>query len=140
MDCPALEFDKILIVDDDVQMLRSVKRMLVRQGYVVATHDGGPGCSQELLRFNPDLVLLDVRMPFLSGETYVSLFDKQAVELRPLLVLYSGIDDVTLERTAKSCGADGYISKSESGLEFARKVAGFLRARRTARQQLETKS
>ncbi len=140
MTIPALDTDKILVVDDDVHILHNVKRMLVRQGYVVATHDGGPGCTHEALRFRPDLVLVDVKMPFLSGDAYVSLFDKQAGMARPVVVLFSAIDEFTLEKTAKSCGADGYISKSDSGLEFARKVAGFLRTSRTFRQRAATES
>ena len=43
------------------------------------------------------------------------------------IVLYSAIDDAALQRKVKECSADGYISKTESGLEFARKVACFLR-------------
>jgi DNA-binding response OmpR family regulator len=124
---PTTTSSKILLVDDDVHVLHNVKRMLDRQGYCVAVHDGGPGCSHVAARFEPDLVLVDVRMPFLSGEAFVSLIGHQSGNVRPTIVLFSAIDESVLRKTATACGADGYISKSDSGLDFGRKVAAFLR-------------
>ncbi|HEY5957884.1 MAG TPA: response regulator [Polyangiaceae bacterium] len=118
---------RIMLIDDDVGILQSVKRMLVRQGYCVATHEGGPGCCIEVARFAPRLVLIDVRMPFLSGDVMVGLLEKRTNAERPRIVLFSAIDEFRLQQTAKACGADGYIPKSDSLLELARKVAGFFR-------------
>jgi DNA-binding response OmpR family regulator len=118
---------RIALIDDDVHVLISVKRMLERQGYSVAVHDGGPGCCKEVANFKPDLVLVDVRMPFLSGDAFVTLLGKNAGTIRPTVVLFSAIDEMKLEQMARECGADGYISKSDSTLEFARKIASFLR-------------
>lgn len=118
---------RIMIIDDDAYVLVSVKRMLERQGYAVAVHDGGAGCFKEVTRFKPDLVLIDVNMPFLSGDAFVSLFGQCPTMAEASIVLYSAIDDAALQRKVKECNADGYISKTESGLEFARKVACFLR-------------
>jgi DNA-binding NarL/FixJ family response regulator len=70
---------------------------------------------------------VDVKMPFLPGDAFVSLFGKQGELLRPTVVLFSAIDEFTLRKTALACGADGYISKTDSALELARKIAGFLR-------------
>jgi DNA-binding response OmpR family regulator len=128
---------RILVVDDDVQVLQSTKRILERQGYLVEVHDGGPGCSTVALRSKPDLVLVDVKMPFLTGDVLVSLFDKHSAAARPILVLFSAIDELRLHKLVRQCGADGYISKSDSGLEFARKVAEFLRLERTPAPELE---
>jgi DNA-binding NarL/FixJ family response regulator len=48
------------------------------------------------------------------------------------IVLYSAKDDAALQRKVKECNASGYISKTESTLEFARKVACYLRKDNTA--------
>jgi DNA-binding response OmpR family regulator len=122
---------RILVVDDDVHILHNVKRMLERQGHLVLVHDGGPGCLNMAQCFEPDLVLVDVKMPFLSGDALVSLFGKHVGASRPAVVLYSGMDEHTLQKMAKTCGADGYISKSESAPILVQKVAGFIRARGT---------
>ena len=131
---------RILLVDDDAHVLHNVKRLLERQGYCVAIHDGGPGCSNVAAHFRPDLVLVDVKMPFLSGEAFVSLIGKQFGLVPPTVVLFSAIDELTLQKTALACGADGYISKSDSGLDFARKVAAFLFDGRAKRQATEAQS
>lgn len=117
---------KVLIIDDDVDLLRNVKRVLERCGYLVLVHDGSPGCHARAIDFQPNLVLVDLRMPFLSGESFVALFGRTGDGARPTVVLYSAVDEYTLERKTRECGADGYIPKSDSGLEFARKVAGYL--------------
>ncbi len=118
---------KIMVIDDDERVLVSVKRMLERQGYTVFVHDGGPGCFKKVASFKPHLVLIDVNMPFLSGDAFVALFGQCAAITDSQIVLYSAIDELTLEQKVRDCGAQGYISKTDSGLEFARKVAGFLR-------------
>ena len=117
-----------MVIDDDALFATSVKRMLERQGYTVVTHDGGPGCCMAADAFEADLVLVDVKMPFLSGDAFVWLFRPRPGMCNASIVLYSGLDEVTLKRKAEECGAHGYISKSESPLEFARKVAGYIRS------------
>jgi len=118
---------RIMVIDDDTHLLVSVKRMLERQGHCVEVHDGGAGCFKEVTRFKPDLVLIDVNMPFLSGDAFVALFGQCPQMADASIVLYSAIDDALLQQKVRECNADGYISKTESGLEFARKVACFLR-------------
>lgn len=126
---PTVSPSRILLIDDEPQVRHSINRLLKQAGYVVLTHDGGPGCSYEAARFVPDLVLVDVKMPFLSGDSLVSLLGESASITPPIILLYSGIDRDALEKMAKTCGADGYISKSDSGLELSRIIARYLRAR-----------
>jgi CheY-like chemotaxis protein len=121
------ENQKIMVIDDDECVLSCVKRMLERQGYTVAVHDGGRGCLTEVTHFKPDLILIDVNMPFLTGDAFVTLFGQCPVIADACVVLYSAIDEETLRQKALECNADGYICKTESGLEFARKIACFLR-------------
>jgi hypothetical protein len=66
-------------------------------------------------------------MPFLSGDVLVGLLENRPDSERPRIVLFSAIDELRLQQIAKSCSAHGYIPKSDSLLELARKVAGFLR-------------
>ena len=117
---------RIMVIDDEGPLAASVKRILECQGYSVVIHDGGPGCCNEVMRFKPDLVLIDVNMPFLSGDAFVQLFRPRPGMCEATIVLYSGIDEVELKRKALECGAHGYISKLDSRLEFSRKVAGYL--------------
>ncbi len=117
---------KILIIDDDPCILTTVRRILERRGHQVVVHDGGPNCTNTALRENPDLVLIDVNMPFLSGDNIVGLFSRQNQLRTAPLVLFSSNDETQLRQLARACGADGYISKSELGLAFTSRVESFL--------------
>jgi CheY-like chemotaxis protein len=101
---PTVSPSRILLIDDEPQVRHSINRLLKQAGYVVLTHDGGPGCSYEAARFVPDLVLVDVKMPFLSGDSLVSLLGESASITPPIILLYSGIDRDALEKMAKTCG------------------------------------
>jgi DNA-binding response OmpR family regulator len=121
---------RIMVIDDDAALTLSVKRMLERQGYTVAIHDGGPGCCNEVDRFGPDLVLVDVIMPFLAGDAFVGLFKPRPGMTNATIVLYSGIDDAALKKKVLECGAHGYIPKNDSPIDFSRKVAEYVQMAR----------
>jgi CheY-like chemotaxis protein len=58
---------RILVVDDDVDILESTALVLRSEGYAVATIDCGGDVLPAVRRERPDLVLLDMRMPGMSG-------------------------------------------------------------------------
>ena len=60
---------RILVVDDEVALTRMVKLNLERTGnYEVRTENQGPMAIPAALEFNPDLILLDVMMPGMTGD------------------------------------------------------------------------
>ncbi len=132
-----IECARIMVIDDEAGIRQSTKRMLERQGYAVAAHDGGPGCFSEVAHFKPDLVLVDVNMPFLSGDAFISLFGNCPAMAEASLVLFSGMDDSRLQQKVIECSAHGCISKTESTLEFARKIASFLRMSSSAMKRAQ---
>jgi response regulator RpfG family c-di-GMP phosphodiesterase len=129
------ENGRIMVIDDDAALTSSAKRMLQLQRYTVAIHDGGPGCCNEVDRFAPDLVLVDVIMPFLAGDAFVGLFKPRPGMTNATIVLYSGIEDAALRKKVLECGAHGYISKNDSPLDFSRKVAEFMQMGRRKNRQ-----
>ena len=58
---------KVMIVDDEQDILFTVGRMLEMSGYSVIKAVDGKDCIKKLNEFNPDLVLLDIMMPGMSG-------------------------------------------------------------------------
>ena len=58
---------KILVVDDDPDMLRITERLLKEQSYTVSTAVDGQECLQAIRLEKPDLLLLDVMLPDISG-------------------------------------------------------------------------
>lgn len=117
---------RVLILDDDARILETAAELLRRGGFEVITY------KEEFNRLNfvaeagPDLVLLDVNMPFLPGDELFGLFqDYPALRDIPVF-FFSSNDERDLRRLVLQTGAAGYVSKSELGLNFSAKIARLL--------------
>lgn len=116
---------RILVIDDDDRLLLTTAAMLEEEGYEVHTHKGGFGASNRMMQLNPDLVLLDVNMPGLSGEGLASVLRKHN-ELRHIpIVFFSSNDEDSLRAAVQEYGVAGYLCKGDWA-NFARRVAQFL--------------
>lgn len=79
---------KILVADDEPNIVELLKVELESNGYQVITATGGEECFEKILKEEPDLVILDVRMPDLSGsEVALRLKDHQKFADLPLIFL-----------------------------------------------------
>jgi len=118
----------ILIVDDDPLILRALSRVLKSGGYEVVTHDSGFGLSGVVRKSHPDLLLLDVNMPGLSGDGALSALNALARRFGTLpvpVVFHSGLSEPELTSLAKTCGAHGHLCKPARNtqiLETVRRV------------------
>jgi DNA-binding response OmpR family regulator len=112
---------RVLIVDDDQDQLALAERTLSAYGFDVRTHRSSLGVSNLVRTMAPDLVLLDVNIPALSGDKVLALARSQA-PINTRFILYSASDESTLRSLAVSSGADGYISKSTQGADLAKKL------------------
>src|SRR5262249_35252290 len=108
----------ILLVDDDVDILRIVSLMLVRAGHQVGTCDSPFGVAAIVVRSAPDMVILDVNMPGLTGPALAGVLAKLNLPKRPLLALWSNADDDTLRKAAVEAGNVPTISKAARPTEI----------------------
>jgi CheY-like chemotaxis protein len=116
---------KILVVDDS-DLCRDLTRMMLEGfGYEVVTLDSGIGLSRALGREKPDLVLLDVSMPALSGNQIVEVTLQHKLYRCPI-VLFSDRPTDELSALAKNCGAAGFIAKTSNAHVLAQSVGRFL--------------
>jgi DNA-binding response OmpR family regulator len=117
---------KILVIDDDDKILGAVRRLLQAAGYEVITSDSALRLPQLVQREQPQLVLLDVEMPALSGEhvlDFTALFDF----LREIpIVLHSAKSEEELQSLVKRSNAVGYICKTGNPISFVSQVEKFL--------------
>lgn len=104
---------KVLVVDDDVRQLSMVERLLAAEGFEVLTATSPLGVSNIVRSASPDVVLLDVNLPALSGDRLVPLVRISAGSVPPQLVLYSACDPDSLRRLAYEVDADGWIQKGD---------------------------
>lgn len=126
---------KVLLVDDNEISLTIARAALEAAGLRVVTLDTPLGFNAAVLAERPDLALVDVSMPALSGDRLVSIarrHDARArglgVERLPkcLLVLYSHMGGEELAALAQRCGADGFLPKSVPPGDLASRVLSFL--------------
>ena len=111
---------RVLILDDDPEQLLLIGRTLRAAGYDVEMVTSPIGITNVARRLQPDVVLLDVNVPALSGDQLVEGIRKQHAAAR--IILYSGSDAAALRSPAKSAGADGWIQKGTPMDEVVRKI------------------
>ena len=121
---------RILIVDDDEQVRSGHQRLLERAGYEVRTSQS-PFEGLELARdWSPDVVLLDLVMPTVSGFEAVKVFKKKEATKGALLIAFSGmIAEAEVERFRR-IGFDEVLPKPVRAEDLAARIGGFLARRR----------
>lgn len=116
---------KILVVDDDERHLITTQEVLTNEGYEVFTYSWWLGVTNFVRKLQPDLILLDINMPALSGTGLSSLLLSNAGTKNIPIVFYSSNDEDSLRKAVSEYGARGYISKGNI-YELKRRVAYYL--------------
>ncbi|GCE02809.1 response regulator [Dictyobacter aurantiacus] len=99
---------RILVVDDEIEILRALQRSLVAHGYDVFTAESGEVALEEVGQHRPDLILLDLGLPGISGLEVCRKVREQSN--LPIIVL--SVKDTERDKVlALDLGADDYVSK-----------------------------
>lgn len=101
--------EKILIVEDDETLRDELSNLLSNSGYEVLVLTDFRNSKAEIIKLNPDLILLDINIPYLNGEVLLKSLRDDKVNT-PVIMLTSSnktIDEVL----SISYGADDYITK-----------------------------
>jgi two-component system phosphate regulon response regulator PhoB len=122
---------RILVVEDEVDLSRSLSYSLEANGYTIAVAD----CGREALRlvgdFSPDLVLLDIMLPDLSGFEVCRQIRSRGGE-QPAVVILTARTQETDRVAGFEVGADDYVVKPFSVRELMLRIEARLKARRNA--------
>jgi two-component system alkaline phosphatase synthesis response regulator PhoP len=117
---------KILIVDDEPTVRAVARRMLDKQFVVIEASDGEEAIS--IARFQkPDLILMDVMMPRMDGNTACSILKSDEVTKLIPVVMLSGVTYELNKKLAAVIGADAYITKPFSSQDLLNTVHRFLK-------------
>lgn len=114
----------VLVVDDDVRMLRMMKRMLELEGFQVLVANHGETALKAFEKDSPDLVLLDIMMPDMDGYTVCQRI-REFSQVPIIMVTAKGDDKEKVE--GLNIGADDYVTKPFSASELAARVRAVLR-------------
>jgi two-component system KDP operon response regulator KdpE len=115
---------RVLVVDDEEQILRAVRRALTARDYAVETAADGEAALDVIRRFDPDLVVLDLNMPVRDGLSVCR--ELRTWSAVPILVL-SVREDEADKVAALDLGADDYLTKPFGIDELMARVRALLR-------------
>jgi len=117
---------KILIVDDEIELVAALKIRLQAQGYEIITAIDGDDGLNKARTLNPDLIILDCMMPKRDGYSVCKMlkFDKQHSRI-PIIMLTARIQDKD-KKLGSDVGADFYMTKPFETEELSKKIKEFL--------------
>lgn len=122
---------RILVVEDERDIAALVAYHLTREGYRVLTADGGAEALDALTSERPDLIILDLMLPGLSGyEVLAEIRRREDGAAMPVIVLTARRDEADRVKGLE-LGADDYVTKPFSPRELVLRVAAVLRRSRS---------
>jgi len=119
---------KILVVDDESAVRNLIYRFLGKQDYLVESAEDGKSALAMFESFNPDLVILDVNLPDVTG---YSLCQEMQTRTNVFVLMLTSRTDESDKVRAFSQGADDYITKPFSLVELGARIGAILKRQRT---------
>ncbi len=119
---------KILVVDDSQTALMMQTMLLKRAGYEIVTARDGEEGVEKALTERPDLILLDVVMPRLSGLEALKRLRADATTRATPILLVTTRGELSSVEAGQEAGCTDYITKPIDGAEFLAKVKQHLGA------------
>jgi adenylate cyclase len=121
---------RILVVDDQEDNTRLLADLLSVHGYSVETASSGQDALVAVNRATPDLILLDVAMPGMSGLEVLGRLRGDARFAMLPIVLVTALDPDAERIKGLEAGADDFVSKPVNGLELLARVRSLVRVKR----------
>jgi two-component system chemotaxis response regulator CheY len=115
----------ILIIDDDTGVRMLLRKLLESTGYRVSEAKNALEVFSIDLKNPPDLFILDINMPGISGHQVLTSFKNDPGFHSPVIVL-SGLSDPEVARTAIAEGADAFLLKPANRETLLAKIAELL--------------
>ncbi|MEO7742604.1 MAG: response regulator, partial [Usitatibacter sp.] len=124
----------VLVVDDQPQNVKLLQQVLTMSGYDVVTASSGQEGLEKIATHNPDIVLLDVIMPQMSGyEACRAIRANRSTELLPV-VMVTALDPIEERVKGIEAGADDFLPKPINQAELLARVKSLLRIRELHKQ------
>jgi DNA-binding response OmpR family regulator len=117
--------ERILVVDDEPNIIRLARMYLKREGYQVESAEDGLQALREVERLQPALVVLDIMLPELDGFEVCKRIRAQQNPI-PILMLTARDDDID-KILGLELGADDYLTKPFNPRELVARVKAILR-------------
>lgn len=119
---------RVLIVDDNPMDVRLVKRILEPDGYELDSAHGGFTAGAKLGSFRPDLVILDLQMPGITGHEVIEFMKRSEAYRSIRILVVSSMSEDELDR-ARKAGADDILRKPVNIDRLRERAAALVRGR-----------
>jgi CheY-like chemotaxis protein len=117
---------RIVIIEDNAQNARLAEKILRRDGHEVVLAANGEDGLTQVFETQPDLVLVDLGLPDIDGQTVVALMRQEAhLEQVPILA-FTAWPEHAAQEMARAYGCDGVIIKPIDTRLFGEQVAEYL--------------
>ena len=130
---------RVLVVDDNPQNTELVQAYLETLPVEIASAVDGVEAMQVADRFRPDLVLLDVMMPRMSGFEVCQKIKSNPALRDTVVIMVTALHEVGDFERAVECGCDDFLTKPVNKLELVTRVRSLLRVRALKRMLEELK-
>ncbi|WP_018614101.1 response regulator transcription factor [Segetibacter koreensis] len=118
---------KVLIVDDEADILEIISYNLVKEGYEILTAKNGLEALEKIGPFKPDLVILDIMMPKMNGVEVCKILRSKPDYNDTLIIFLTALNDESSQIKGLETGADDYISKPISPKVLVSRVNAIFR-------------
>jgi two-component system alkaline phosphatase synthesis response regulator PhoP len=118
---------KILIADDEPDILEIVSYNLGKEGYEVYTAKDGNEAIDKAKQLNPDLIILDIMMPKKTGVEVCAILRSQPAFQETLIIFLTALSDEDSQVRGLETGADDYVSKPISPKVLVSRVNALFR-------------
>ena len=130
---------KILVVEDELGIAKMVEKRLKSEGYAVTLAENGEDALKKAEAFDPDIVLLDVMLPKLSGYDVCRRLKQNRQRVVPVILLSAMAQEADIKRGFE-CGADAYVRKPFRTHELLSKIREFIGSVESDKEKGETLS
>ena len=118
---------RILLVDDNVQNVELMQAYLESLPYKIFTAKDGVEAVEAVHREKPDMVLLDVMMPRMSGFDVCRKIKSDPMSRDIVVIMVTALHEVGDHERAVECGTDDFLTKPVNKLELLTRVRSLLR-------------
>lgn len=123
--------DRILIADDNAANRELLEAYLVSVDCEIETAVDGQETLEKVASFQPDLILLDVMMPKLSGFEVCKQLKETAATRRIMILMVTALNELGDIERAVNAGTDDFLSKPVNKIELVKRVGNMLKLKGT---------
>lgn len=121
---------RLAVIDDSEIVLESIDEGLTRLGWSVRTFSNRHGVTVDIIEWQPDVVLVDVNMPLLTGESVMKILSSRLGD--SLLLLHSSLPVSELRPLVRKAEADGFVAKGSDIAALDRQILSLKAAKSAA--------